>query len=215
MAQQPIWHDAYWPLLIQLYMEKPVGMKPVYSKPLVDLGLELHVTPRYLRRMMAKLDEVASPSLKAMMASCKRNPKGFADMVARLKTMKGFGDEQAFFDGVEVVDGFEKDYKPVMQGSPITPMMLVIVLDLYFRLTPQTMVAATPEVAELARLTRVKPGDIAAALRGFCCCDPCIKTSDAVEQPLLAACNDVWHRYGNLEQDKLSALACRLKDYFS
>lgn len=77
MARQPIWHDEYWLMLIQIYMKKPVGVKPIYSRELVQLGMELHIHPQYLHRMMTKLDEVESPSVKALMDSYAHNPKKF------------------------------------------------------------------------------------------------------------------------------------------
>ena len=47
MARQPIWHDEYWLMLIQIYMKKPVGVKPIYSRELVQLGMELHIHPHH------------------------------------------------------------------------------------------------------------------------------------------------------------------------
>ena len=102
MARQPIWHDEYWLMLIQIYMKKPVGVKPIYSRELVQLGMELHIHPQYLHRMMTKLDEVESPSVKALMDSYAHNPKKFRKRVETLRLMKGFGNEQSFYDGVEV-----------------------------------------------------------------------------------------------------------------
>ena len=43
MATHPLWSDDYWLLLLQLYLKKPEGMKPMYSRALVDLSLELHI----------------------------------------------------------------------------------------------------------------------------------------------------------------------------
>ena len=39
------WQDDYWLLLMQLYLKKPVGMKPKYCRSLVELSLELHIAP--------------------------------------------------------------------------------------------------------------------------------------------------------------------------
>lgn len=215
MARQPIWHDDYWLMLILIYMKKPVGVKPLYSRQLVDLGMELHIHPQYLHRMMTKLDEVDSPSIKALMDSYAHNPKKFRKRVETLRLMKGFGNEHSFYDGVEVIESFEKYFKPIAGCEHITPMMLVIILDLYFRLTPQTMVAETPEVVDMAKMLKIKPQEVVEALKTFCLCDPCIKNKDIDNTMLLEPCQEVWHKYGSQEQDKLSDLACKLKDYFS
>ena len=45
MAKHPLWNDDYWLLLLQLYQKKPMGVKPLYSKGIVDLSLELHIQP--------------------------------------------------------------------------------------------------------------------------------------------------------------------------
>ena len=95
MARQPIWHDEYWLMLIQIYMKKPVGVKPIYSRELVQLGMELHIHPQYLHRMMTKLDEVESPSVKALKDSYAHNPKKIRTRVETLRLMKGFGNEQS------------------------------------------------------------------------------------------------------------------------
>lgn len=40
MARHPLWNEDYWLLLLQLYQKKPMGVKPLYSKGMVDLSLE-------------------------------------------------------------------------------------------------------------------------------------------------------------------------------
>ena len=46
MANQSQWQEAYWLPLLQLYLRKPVGMKPLYSRLMIDLALELNVAPK-------------------------------------------------------------------------------------------------------------------------------------------------------------------------
>ena len=41
MAKNARWIDEYWLLLMQLYLQKPVGVKPMYSRKMVDLSLDL------------------------------------------------------------------------------------------------------------------------------------------------------------------------------
>ena len=62
-----------------------------------------------------------------------------------------------FYDGVEVKETFERDFQSVGGRSAMTPVMLTLILDLYFRLTPITMAVETPEVKELAQLIKLSP----------------------------------------------------------
>ena len=43
MAKKAVWHDDYWLLLMQAYLQRPVGVKPLYSRKMVELSLELHI----------------------------------------------------------------------------------------------------------------------------------------------------------------------------
>ena len=52
MAKNTVWHDDYWLLLMQIFLQKPVGMKPLYSRAMVDLSLELHIAPQVLHSKM-------------------------------------------------------------------------------------------------------------------------------------------------------------------
>ena len=35
MATHPLWSDEYWLLLMQLYLKKPEGVKPIYNRQLL------------------------------------------------------------------------------------------------------------------------------------------------------------------------------------
>lgn len=48
----------------------------------------------------------------------------------------------------------------------------------------------------------------------FMYCDPYLNREDMLIHPLLEACNDIWHQYGNGNPDKLYQLANELKEYF-
>ena len=48
MAKKQLWNDDYWLLIMQLYLRKPVGLKPLYSRELVELSIELHIPPQQL-----------------------------------------------------------------------------------------------------------------------------------------------------------------------
>ena len=52
MAKNTAWHDDDWLLLMQKYLQKPVGVKPLYSRPMVELSMELHIAPQVLQSKM-------------------------------------------------------------------------------------------------------------------------------------------------------------------
>ena len=96
----------------------------------------------------------------------------------------------------------------------MTPVMLILILDLYFRLTPITMVAETPEVQELARLMKLKPQEVAEALEVFQYCDPYLHRKEVTFSPLFLPCQQVWRRFGNANPEDLASYASQLKEYF-
>jgi hypothetical protein len=128
--------------------------------------------------------------------------------------MKSSNNFDAFYDGVEVNESFERDFRPVSEESRLTPVMLIMILDLYFRLTPQTMVAETPEVQELARLLKMKSAEVAEVMEVFQYCDPYLNRRDVIFHPLLMPCQEVWRRYGNTDVEALASYASQLKAYF-
>ena len=65
MARHPLWNEEYWLLLLQLYQKKPMGVKPLYSKGMVDLSLELHIPPEFLHEQMFKL-RMVTPRIKRL-----------------------------------------------------------------------------------------------------------------------------------------------------
>ncbi|WP_288152014.1 hypothetical protein [uncultured Prevotella sp.] len=210
----PLWNDEYWLLLLQLYLKKPVGMKPLYSRQLVDLSLETHVPPRYLYNQMFRLRHSDSPLLHLLWETYGKQPKKLADDVKKLKRMKGFGKSEKFYDGVEIKETFEKDFRPLPQNKQLKPVMLIMILDLYFRLTPITMSPETPEVRQLAKLLHITPQLVADVMDVFQFCDPYLNRDDMIINPLLLPCQEIWNRYGNDNPETLSALAAQLRDYF-
>lgn len=172
MARRPIWHDDYWLLLIKLFLKRPQGVKRLYSKDLVDVALELHLHPTYIHRKLMQLRSIDTPRLQRMWDRYATSPRRLSRGIALLRQMKGFGNADAFFAGVtEETETWEKDFQPIAftlpDGKPntsLTPAMLIMILDLYFRLTPLTMVPETPEVQELAKLMRINPTQVAEEL---------------------------------------------------
>ena len=165
MAKNPLWRDEYWLLLLQLYLRKPVGLKPMYSRGIVDLALELHLHPRYLYERMFRLRQLDTPMLQRLWERYGDNPGRLKRATRLLRHMHGFGQAERFYDGVEVNETFERDWRPLEQEPQLTMVKLVLILDLYFRLTTITMVRTTPEIIDLGRLIKTKPEIIEEALR--------------------------------------------------
>ena len=214
MAKNTVWHDDYWLLLMQIYLQKPVGVKPLYSRAMVDLSLELHIAPQVLRSKMQQIARLETPRIERIWQTYSQNPRRLARAVRLLREMKGFGDADNFYEGVEVQETFEKDFRPLAEDAQYTPVMLILILDLYFRLTTITMVTQTPEVQELARLLKLKPSDIVAVLDLYQVCDPYLNRDELIVSDLLLPCQQVWRRYGNIATEQLAAYAEELRAYF-
>ncbi len=213
MAKHPYWNDSYWLLLLQLYQQKPVGVKPVYSKGMVDLSLELHIPPTYLHAQMFKLRMLTAP-VKRLWDTYGNQPEKLRKAVAQLRKMEGYGNATAFYDGVDLNETFENDWKPLQADASLTRVKLTIILDLYFQLTPITMVAETPEVKEVGRLTGISPDKVAYVLELYTMCDPYLRKKQTPADPLFADCQYIWQCYGNGNPDKLYQYASDLKEYF-
>lgn len=217
MVRHSLWHDEYWLLLMQLYLKRPQGLKPMYHRGLVDLALELHIEPAYLYRRMYTLRRLDMPRIRQLWDRYASRPKKLARAVALLRQMSGFGNSEEFYAGVETNESWERDFKPV-DGStapnPLTPVKLIMILDLYFRLVPDTMVCETPEVVELARLIRSTPEEVTDVMEVFRFCDPLLSHEDIMIHPLLTPCMQIWKRFGNQPPEKLAALAAQLNDYW-
>ena len=214
MAKNVKWSDDYWLLLMQIYLQKPVGVKPMFHRKMVDLSLEVHLPPSFLFNKMCQIANLETPRIEHIWETYGRNPKKLARAVSLWREMRGYGHANAFYEGVKVQETFELDFKPVAEGTTMTPVMLTLILDLYFRLTPITMVPETPEVQELARLIKVKSQDVAGVMEVFQHCDPYLNRKDAIDHPLLLPCRNIWRRYGNAETEVLASYAEQLKEYF-
>lgn len=214
MMKHSLWSDDYWLLLMQLYLNKPMGVKPLYSKALVKLALELHIPPQFLYEQMFKLRSIDTPRMERLWKTYGEKPQKLRRGVRLLRQRMGYGNANLFYDGVEVNESFEKDFKPLAEDSRFTPLMLILILDLYFRLTPLTMVEGTPEVTELAKLMKVEPKSVVEVMNVFQCCDPYLKRPNGEKHVLMNACKQIWNRFGNDNPQKLAALASQMKEYF-
>ncbi len=214
MAKHPLWQDEYWLLLMQLYLKKPVGLKPLYSKPLVNLSLELHIPPQFLHQQMFRLRSLDTPRLERLWETYSKSPRKLSRGVKLLRQKMGFNSGGDFFEGVEMNETFEKDFKPLEQDPQVTPVKLIMILDLYFRLTPNTMVEETAEIQDLSKMLRLSPSKVVNIMDIFQVCDPYLRHAEMIIDPLLGPCQQIWNRYGSEQTERLSALALQLRDYF-
>lgn len=214
MAKNSKWQDEYWLLLMQLYLQKPTGIKPMYSKVMVDLSLELHIAPQQLFNKMCQIANLETPRIEHIWEVYGQNPRKLKRAVNLLREMWGFNNALEFYEGVETIESFEKEFKPIADDTTLTPMMLVLILDEYFRLTPITMVPETPEVQALAKMMRLKPQEVVDVMEAFQHCDPYLNRKDEMKGNLVLACQQVWRRFGNSEPQELASYAEQLKDYF-
>ena len=214
MAKNQLWHDDYWLLLMQLYLHKPVGVKPMYSRPMVELSIELHIAPQQLFARMCEIANLETPRIERIWQEYSRNPKRLTRAVQLLRNMMGFNSGGGFYEGVEVEETFERDFRPIAEDARLTPVMLILILDQYFRLTPITMVEETPEVQQLARLLRIPVSLVTDVMYVYQHCDPYLNRRDVIISPLLSPCQQIWKRYGNIDTRQLASYAEQLKDYF-
>lgn len=214
MAKYLKWQDEYWLLLLQIYLQKPVGIKPMYSKEMVDLSMELHIAPNVLFNKMCQIANLETPRIEYFWELYGNNPRKLKRAVNMLREMWGFNNALAFYEGVETQESFEKDFKPISADSVLTPVMLTLILDLYFRLTPITMVEETPEVQEIAKMMKIKPQEVVEAMEAFQHCDPYLNRKDVMMGDLALACQQIWRKYGNANPEDLASYAEQLKEYY-
>ena len=199
---------------MQIYLQKPVGVKSMYSRGMIDLCMELHIAPNLLFNKMCEMANLDTPRIEHLWETYGNNPRKLARAASLWREMRGFNNADAFYQGVETSESFEKDFKPVAEGLTLTPVMLILILDLYFRLTPITMVKDTPEVQELARLIKVSAPEVVEVLETFQYCDPYLKRKGGPAAHLIEPCKQVWRRYGNADTEELVSFASQLKEYF-
>lgn len=214
MVTHSLWSEEYWPMLLQIYFKKPIGIKPTYTRPIVELSLELHIPPYILYAKMEEFHLNNLPSIQALWKVYANNPKKLQKDAKRIRKMKGFGKPEEFYEGVTTEETFEKDFKPIEKATDLTPVTLIIVLDLYFHLTPVTMTEETPEVKEVARLLNITPHRVVEIMDVYRFCDPYLNHADLMISPLLLPCQNIWDRYGNADTKELSALTEELCYYY-
>ena len=214
MAKNTVWQDDYWLPLMQIYLKRTVGTKPTYSRELVDLSMELHIAPTVLSTKMQQIAQLSTPRIERFWNTYKDNPRRLSRAVRLWREMRGFGDAGLFYEGVDVSESFERDFRPIDGDPQVTRIVLILVLDLYFRLTPITMVTETPEVIELSRLVKLTPKKVVAILNLFQLCDPYLNRKETPTDVLYQPCQEIWQRFGNSDPEQLAAFAEDLKAYF-
>lgn len=214
MARKQLWNDDYWLLLMQLYLRKPVGVKPMYSREMVELSLELHIPPQQLYQRLNDIANLETPRIERIWKEYSQNPQRLTRAVRLLREMKGFNSAGDFFEGVAIEETFEGDFRPLAEDSRLMPFMLVMILDLYFRLTPITMVAETPEIQDLSRLMHVPAKLIVEVLTVYQNLDPYLRRQEHPDSVLLLPCRQVWERYANMDTTQLAEYAEQLSFYF-
>jgi hypothetical protein len=214
MAKNAKWSDDYWLLLMQIYLQRPMGVKPMYSRKMVDLSLELHLPPQMLFVRMCQIANLETPRIEHIWETYGHNPRKLARAVSLWREMRGYGNADEFYEGVEVNETFERDFRPLAGDGELMPVMLILILDLYFRLTPITMAVETPEVQELARLIKLRPQRVVEVMGVFQHCDPYLNRKDTTDSPLLQPCKEIWQRFGNGDTEDLASFASQLKEYF-
>ena len=201
---------------MQLYLRKPMGVKPMYGRRTVNLSLELHIPPHYIYERMLELRDTTRPSLQKKMKTYVANKRRLNADAQLVRFLSGFFYPDKFYDGVEVNETFESDFRPIPRCPDLIPIDMILILDLYFRLTPITMVKSTPEIQELAKVIGNTAERIVEVMEVYKIVDPYLnRNEEFVVSPLLAPCQKIWQRYGNGDIEELAALARQLKEYYS
>ena len=91
---------------MQLYLKKPEGVKPLFSRLLIQLSLELHIEPKILYAQMFRLRQPDTPSLQHLWRRYSGDTRRLARDVKRLRQMDGFGTAGAFYEGVATSESF-------------------------------------------------------------------------------------------------------------
>ena len=142
MAKHPLWNEEYWLLLLQLYQKKPMGVKPLYSKGMVDLSLELHIPPTYLHEQMFKL-RMMTPRITRLWEKYANKPAKLAHDIKKLRQMQGYGNAESFYQGVEIQETFERDWEIVFRVRNFDKVRsCVFFLSFYFVLPTKSIIFA-------------------------------------------------------------------------
>ena len=221
-------------LSADLYFIESIGLKehlsPTRSNGLLAmvrkirmyaLALELHIHPSILYKKMFMIRQPQTPTLRHLTESLCNNTRKLRKTCRQLRDIINMGKGSTFYDDVETNETFELDFRPVnaptaqiMRRPLFTPAMLIIILDLYFRLIPSTMTTETPDVRDVADLLDIDPGNVVDILEIYQYCDPFMRHTDTLMDPMLPPCHKIWERYSEKDPTLLSSTAKQLREYF-
>lgn len=216
MIDSPHWNDENLLFLMQLYLEEPVGLKPLYSRSLVNLSLDLHIEPQLILKKMQEIEESKdkTPSLKFLWDTYSDDKEKLDEAVRKIRKMRGFGKPEKFYKNVKTVSSFESMFLPIEGYKNIIPVMLIMVLKVYPTILPTAMEVTTPEIVDLSKLLGIKPKSVLKIMTTFLQCDPIMNRKKDEDDALYKACLEVWREYANDTPDKLRKKVEELKDYF-
>ena len=180
----------------------------------------LHIPPQIVYQKMCAIANLETPRIERIWNEYAQNPRRLSRAVKLLRQMKAFGNDD-FYEGVDIQETFETDFRPIAPDTVVTPIMLIIILDLYFRLTPITMVVETPEIQDLSRLLKLPAQDIVDIMHIYQQCDPYLKPHprplsfrEGSLESITSACQAQWQQYGNGDPTALAEYASKLKEYY-
>lgn len=216
MATRNKWSDQYWPLLIKAFLQKPEGPKAEGSKPVVDLAGELHIAQEIIYEKMLLLSRHESPLLQKLWDRYANNPRRLNRDIKRLRQLSGFGDADLFYEGVEqTTKPTQRIFLPVSPETRMTPAILILILHVYFTLTPNCMVESTPEIVELSKLTKTPAEEIVKFMKVYQTFDPILRRNPAVLSPIIHQAREIWDKYYELSQSRFDKDVEKIKAYFN
>ena len=114
MSGSAKWSDDYWLPLLELYLCKPVGVKRLYNRRLIDLSLELHLPPALLHKQLQRLRLLDNPRIQQLWQRYSNHPRQLSKAVAKWRSMRGFGFADDFYAGVDRQEyDFERLFRPI------------------------------------------------------------------------------------------------------
>lgn len=186
------WTQEESVLVLDLYMSKPAGLKPVTNESLTHLAQLLGRTPEAVFRRMQKFQQWY-PVL----------PFGMNEEI--------FQDENPAIWS----EYFNQPKKVHSEAPAILDEWCAetLVLNLYFQLIISTMNEKVPEVVELSKLVKRPAKEIVEMLYAYAALDPFLKTPQPSELAISPICHHLWNRYAD-DMDKLSHVAKYIESHY-
>lgn len=179
-------------LVLDLYMNKPKGMKPATDETLVNLAQLLGRTPESLCRRMQKFQQwyPVLPFDTEETLYNDENPAIWNDYFAQPR--------KAHKEAPAILEEFCID---------------TLVLNLYFQLIISTMNEKVPEVVELSKLVKRPAKAVADMLLSYASLDPFMKDTPTMNVSASPIQQQLWNRYAD-DMDKLSHVAKYIENHY-